>query len=214
MNQTLTLAILISGSGSNLQAIIDAIESKSLDARIAVVISNQADAFGLMRAQNSGIPTEIASHRDYSSRAEFDLALIELLNPFSPDLIILAGFMRILSARFISSYPNRILNIHPSLLPKFKGTNTHQRVINAGEVEHGASVHLVSEQLDGGPIILQFRVTVEPGDHAEKLKAKVLEGEHQIYPQAIQMFAEGRVAVDSGSVIITPAESDHTGDNS
>ncbi len=194
--KVLTLVVLISGSGSNLQSIIDAIADRTIKARITAVISNHSDAYGLERASKAGIETIVEPHQQYSDRKQYDQVLARHVDRYSPDLIILAGFMRILSPWFVTRYSGKILNIHPSLLPKYKGTNTHQRVIDAGETEHGASVHLVTEELDGGPIVIQARVPVERDDDAESLRRRVLEQEHIIYPQAIKLFAQGKVPTE------------------
>ena len=187
------LVVLISGNGSNLQAIIDNIENHNLPAQIVAVISNNADAFGLKRAQKAGIETEIFSHRDYPDRQQYDLALQKLIDGYQPDLIILAGFMRILSHEFVQHYSNKMMNVHPSLLPKYKGLNTHQRAIDAGEKEHGCSVHFVTPELDDGPVILQAKVPIKDDDTAETLAARVHEQEHRIFPEAIRLFAENKL---------------------
>ncbi|NEV62134.1 phosphoribosylglycinamide formyltransferase [Thiorhodococcus minor] len=188
----LPVVALISGSGSNLQALIDA-QLRGAPIRIAAVISNRADAFGLERARRHDIPTEVLSHRDYGDREGFDAALGDLIDRFAPGLVVLAGFMRILTEGFVDRYQGRMMNIHPSLLPKYRGLHTHQRALDAGETEHGASVHFVTAELDGGPVILQARVPVLPGDDAAALAARVLEREHRIYPTAVRWFAEGRL---------------------
>ena len=189
----LRLVVLISGNGSNLQAIIDDINSNNLPAEIVAVISNKADAYGLERAKKANIPQHVLSHLDYDDRKQYDLALQNLIDKFKPDLIILAGFMRILSDEFVKHYPRKMMNIHPSLLPKYKGLNTHQRVLDAGDKEHGCSVHFVTATLDDGPVILQATVAVSENDSAETLAAKVHKQEHRIYPQAIRMFAENKI---------------------
>jgi len=193
---TLSLVVLLSGSGSNLQAIIDAI-ANGLPAKITAVISNRDDAYGLERAAKSGIETRVLNHKPYPDRETYDQALIELIDSFQPDLIILAGFMRILSPRFVQHYQGRLLNIHPSLLPKHKGLHTHQRALEAGDTIHGASVHFVTEELDGGPVVLQAQVPVEANDTEERLAARVLKQEHIIYPQVIRWFAEGRITISN-----------------
>lgn len=187
------LVVLISGNGSNLQAIIDEIASNNLPAQVVAVISNKADAFGLKRAQKAGIEQHILSHQNYDSREQYDVALKNLIDSFKPDLIILAGFMRILSNEFVNHYLQRMMNIHPSLLPKYKGLNTHQRAIDAGDKEHGCSVHFVTPELDDGPVILQATVEVKENDTAETLATRVHEQEHQIYPKAIRLFAENKI---------------------
>ena len=189
----LTLAVLISGSGSNLQSIINAVNNRSLAAKIATVVSNKEDAYGIQRAKSAGIYEAVIDHRQFSNREDHEIALAEHIDQYSPDLIVLAGYMRILSPWFINRFPDKILNIHPSLLPKYKGTNTHQRVLDAGETEHGASVHLVTDQLDGGPVVIQAKVPVYPDDDVESLRNRVLEREHVIYPEAIRLFSLGKV---------------------
>lgn len=189
------LVVLISGNGSNLQAIIDNITNHNLPAQIVAVISNKADAYGLERAKKAGIEQRVLSHLDYSDRRQYDQALQELIDSYQADLIILAGFMRILSNEFVEHYLNKMMNIHPSLLPKYKGLNTHQRAIDAGDKEHGCSVHFVTPELDDGPVILQATVAIKDGDTAETLAARVHEQEHRIYPEAIQMFAEKKLNI-------------------
>ena len=155
------VVVLISGSGSNLQALIDSIVQDGNPARIAAVICNRADAYGLVRAQNAGIPTRVLDHKQFDGREAFDAALIEAIDGFDPQLVVLAGFMRILTGDFVRHYEGRLLNIHPSLLPKYKGLHTHQRALEAGDREHGCSVHFVTEELDGGPLVVQAVVPVE-----------------------------------------------------
>jgi len=188
------VAVLISGRGSNLQAIINA-AGKSYE--ICVVISNRADAQGLLRAEKAGIPTEVIKHKNFPTRESFDKVLQERIEFYQANLVVLAGFMRILSANFVNHYRGRLINIHPALLPKFKGLNTHQRALDAGEKEHGASVHFVTEELDSGPVIIQARVPVLPDDDEESLAARVLEQEHKIYPQAIEWIAQNRINYES-----------------
>lgn len=187
------LVVLISGNGSNLQAIIDDIANNSLPAQVVAVISNKTDAYGLERAKKANIEQRVLSHQNYDSREQFDSALKELIDSFQPDLVILAGFMRILSNAFVEHYLHKMMNIHPSLLPKYKGLNTHQRVIDANESEHGCSVHFVTPELDDGPVILQASVPVEQNDTAETLASRVHEQEHKLYPQAIRLFAENKI---------------------
>lgn len=186
-------AVLISGGGSNLQAFIDAVAAGDLDLELAVVISNRADAGGLERARTAGIATRCVPSRGAANRESYDEQLATELDRHAPDLIILAGFMRILSGAFVSRYAGRILNIHPSLLPLYPGLDTHARALAAGDAEHGCTVHFVTEELDGGPPIMQARVRVMPGDDAETLAARVLEVEHQVYPQTAALFAAGRI---------------------
>ncbi len=180
------LAVLISGEGSNLQAIIDAIDAGELNASVEVVISNEASANGLNRAKQAGITAVVVAPVKGQTREEYDQRLLETLAPFSPDLIVLAGFMRILSADFVHSFADKIINIHPSLLPAYKGMDTHQRVLDAGESYHGASVHFVTEKLDDGEIIIQSRIKIRSDDDAESLQQRVHVEEHVIYPRAIQ----------------------------
>ncbi len=187
--------ILISGGGSNLQAFLDASASGALSAEICAVISNRPEAGGLQRASEAGIATAALDHRAFESRDAFDHALMQAINRYSPDLVILAGFMRILGADFVRHFRGRLINIHPSLLPRYPGLHTHQRAIDAGDKEAGATVHFVTEELDGGPPILQARVPVFAGDSAELLARRVLEQEHRIYPMAAQWFAENRLTL-------------------
>jgi len=187
------LVVLISGNGSNLQAIIDDITYNGLPAQIVAVISNKADAYGLERAKKAGIEQRVLSHKDFSDRSQYDLALKDLIDGYQPDLIILAGFMRILSNEFVEHYLHKMMNIHPSLLPKYKGLNTHQRALDAGDKEHGCSVHFVTPELDDGPVILQATVDIKENDTSESLASRVHEQEHPIYPQAIRMFAEKKI---------------------
>ncbi|WP_462322139.1 phosphoribosylglycinamide formyltransferase [Halochromatium sp.] len=195
--QPLRLAVLISGSGSNLQALIDASQRADSPFEIALVISNRADALGLERAQRAGIPTQTLSHRGFETRAAYEAALNDLLDQVAPGLIALAGFMRILTAEFVEHWQGRMLNIHPSLLPSYPGLHTHERVIEAGDSVHGATVHFVTAELDSGPAILQGRVRVLSDDDPARLAARVLEQEHRIYPLAARWFAEGRLALGS-----------------
>ena len=193
MGNTCNVVVLISGSGSNLQALIDGIAEGGIPARIGAVISNRADAYGLVRAQNAGIATAVLDHKAFEGREAFDAALIEAIDAHQPDLVVLAGFMRILSPGFVRHYAGRLLNIHPSLLPRYKGLHTHQRALEAGDAEHGCSVHFVTEELDGGPLVVQAVVPVQAGDSPERLAKRVQIGEHHIYPLAVRWFAEGRL---------------------
>lgn len=192
------LAILISGGGTNLQAFIDAVAHGALDVEIAVVVSNRPDAYGLTRARDANIPTEYVQNEDFPDRAAFDEALANTLSRYKPDLVILAGFMRILTSAFVKRFEGKILNIHPALLPKYPGLNTHQRVIDAGEQWHGSTVHFVTEELDAGPRILQGRVPVLSGDTESLLSARVQAAEHKIYPRAAALFASGRLEYRDG----------------
>ncbi len=186
-------AILISGSGTNLQAFIDRVASGELDTDICVVFSNKPDAYGLTRAREAGIQTACLRHGEFDDREAFDRAVAAELDRFSPDLLILAGFMRILSPWFVQHYAGRVLNVHPALLPLYPGLNTHQRVLDAGDTHHGSTVHFVTEELDGGPRIVAGRIPIVPGESAEALQHRVQAVEHQVYPQAAQWFAEGRI---------------------
>ena len=185
------LVVLISGGGSNLQAFIDASADPAYPCEVVAVISNRAGVFGLERAARAGIPAEVLDHTAFASRDAFDAALADRIDAYAPDLVILAGFMRILTPGFVTRYAGRLLNIHPSLLPKYPGLHTHQRAIDAGDAEAGATVHLVTEELDGGPVILQARVPVLPGDTADTLAARVLVEEHRIYPEAARLVSLG-----------------------
>ena len=186
------LAVLISGRGRNLQAMIDAVGAGHIDADWAVVISNKADAYGLQRAEAAGIATVVLPHADYPDRQAFDQALGDVLEAHRPDIIVMAGFMRILGPAFVRRFAGRMINIHPSLLPKYRGLNTHQRALDAGDAEHGASVHFVTEELDGGPVAVQGRFRVRPEDDASTLADRVMqEIELKIYPQAVAWLASG-----------------------
>ncbi|PIE43797.1 MAG: phosphoribosylglycinamide formyltransferase [Gammaproteobacteria bacterium] len=194
-NQNKTIVVLISGSGSNLQAIIDGVENGDIPANIAAVISNKADAFGLQRARNSGIDTKVISHTAFDSREAFDTQLASVVDSYSPDLVVLAGFMRILTKTFVNKYLGKMINIHPSLLPQFQGLDTHQRAIDAGSIEHGATVHFVTPELDGGPPILQAKVLVSENETARSLASKVLEKEHVIFPKVVAWMAQEKLKI-------------------
>lgn len=198
MSERCKTAVLISGSGTNLQAFIDVAQNEDLHLDIQVVFSNNADAYGLARAEKAGIATACIQHVDYPDRKSFDAAVIAELDRFEPELLILAGFMRILSPGFVSHYAGRILNIHPALLPLYPGLNTHQRVLDAGDEWHGSTVHFVTEKLDAGPRILQGRLPVTPGESAEELALRVQAVEHQIYPQAADWVGSGKVKFRGG----------------
>jgi len=191
-----TIVILISGRGSNMQAIVEA----GLPVRVAAVISNVADAAGLDFARSRGIPTAVVNHRDYPSREEFDAELAATLDRYAPDLVVLAGFMRILSDGFVRRYEGRLINIHPSLLPAYPGLHTHRRALEEGVKVHGCTVHFVTPRLDHGPIMVQAAVPVLPGDTEETLAARVLRQEHRIYPLALRWFAEDRLVIENGIV--------------
>jgi phosphoribosylglycinamide formyltransferase-1 len=198
MTRRCKTAILISGSGTNLQAFIDAVEDGDLDLDLTLVFSNNPEAYGLERAEHAGIPTACIQHSDYPDRKSFDQAVIAELDRFKPDLLILAGFMRILSKPFVAHYAGKILNIHPALLPLYPGLNTHQRVLDSGDEWHGSTVHFVTEELDGGPRILQGRLAVVPGETADELAARVQAVEHRIYPQAASWVGSGKVKFKNG----------------
>lgn len=199
MPATCNVVVLISGSGSNLQALIDSTGTDN-PARIRAVISNRADAYGLQRAEAAGIPTRTLDHKQYADRESFDQALIEIIDSYDAELVILAGFMRILSPAFVRHYHGRLLNIHPSLLPKYKGLHTHQRALQANEKEHGCSVHFVTEELDGGPVVLQAVIAIHSNDTPENLAQRIHTQEHRIYPLAMRWFAEGRLQLGQTGV--------------
>ena len=196
------VVVLISGSGSNLQALIDSVARGENPARIAAVISNRADAYGLQRAKQAGIATELLDHKQFDGREAFDAALIQAIDAHQPDLVVLAGFMRILTPGFVQHYAGRLLNIHPSLLPRHKGLHTHQRALEAGDSEHGCSVHFVTEELDGGPLVVQAVLPVMADDTAESLASRVHQQEHQIYPLAVRWFAEGRLRLGAQGAML------------
>nr|WP_252730734.1 phosphoribosylglycinamide formyltransferase [Colwellia sp. E2M01] len=196
------IVILISGSGTNLQAIIDACEDKNYPGEVVGVLSNKEDAYGLTRAKNAEIPTVSLSHKGFASREDYDIALIKEIDNFDADVIVLAGFMRILTPAFVQHFQGKLINIHPSLLPKYQGLNTHQRAIDAGDKEHGVSVHFVTEELDGGPVILQAKVPVFDGDTVDDLSARVHEQEHRIYPLVVKWFAEKRLTMQGDNAVL------------
>ncbi len=196
MSNNYRIVVLLSGSGTTLQSMIDA----DLSADICAVISNKADAMGLERAQKAGIPNHVLDHTAFPSREAFDLELKKLIDQQEADLIVLAGFMRILSDDFVNHYYGKLINIHPSLLPKYKGMHTHQRVMDDGEPLHGTSVHFVNTELDGGPVVLQARVPVLPSDDVKKLELRIKSKEHLIYPTAISWFAGGRIELKGDEV--------------
>ena len=202
-DQQCCIVVIISGNGNNLQALIDA--SSHSGYTISHVISNNPEAFGLERAKRCGIPSTVLNHRDFDTRAEFDDALHLAINSKNPDLVALAGFMRILGPDIVSNYSGRMLNIHPSLLPKHPGINTHQRALDAGDHEHGATVHFVTEELDGGPIIAQCRITINADEPAQELGARVLLSEQQLYPIVVSWFASGRLCLQQNKAIMDGA---------
>ncbi|MEW7311877.1 phosphoribosylglycinamide formyltransferase [Buttiauxella gaviniae] len=187
------IVVLISGNGSNLQAIIDACKIKKINATMAAVFSNKADAFGLERAREAGIPAHALTASQFADRAAFDRELMHEIDAYAPDLVVLAGYMRILSPDFVAHYSGRLINIHPSLLPKYPGLKTHRQALDNGDEEHGTSVHFVTDELDGGPVILQAKVPVFEGDDEEEITARVQHQEHAIYPLVVSWFMEGRL---------------------
>lgn len=192
---TTRVVVLISGSGSNLQALIDAQEAQALPIKICAVISNKDGVKGLERAHEHKIPSFVVDHRAFASREDFDTRMQEIIDAHGPDLVVLAGFMRILTPEFTEHYRGKMLNIHPSLLPKYQGLHTHQRAIDANEKEHGVSVHFVTAELDGGPVVIQAKVSIDNDDNAVSLAKKIQEKEHIIYPLAVLWFAEGRLVM-------------------
>jgi phosphoribosylglycinamide formyltransferase 1 len=208
MTRQVPLGVLISGGGTNLQAIIDAIEAKRLDAEIRVVISNRASAQGLVRAKDRGIPTEIVDHKKFASREAYDEALVAMLRQRGVELVVLAGFMRLLSPVLIKAYSNRIMNIHPALLPSFPGLHGQKQAVEYGVRFAGCTVHFVNEECDQGPIIIQAAVPAYPDDSEESLSARILEQEHRIYPRAIQLYAEGKLRVEGRKVFVEGLEKD------
>jgi phosphoribosylglycinamide formyltransferase-1 len=200
-NSPFTVVVLISGNGSNLQSLINRkISDKETSYEIAAVISNKLNAYGLNRAKAANIPTLVIDHTRHSTREDFDAELIKEIDLLSPSLIVLAGFMRILTTPFVDHFKERLINIHPSLLPLYPGTNTHQRVLDAGDRQHGVSVHYVTDQLDGGPIIARASVRIDPQDDAKSLSEKVLANEHLLYPEVVNWFAQGRVRLEKHRV--------------
>ncbi|MGA3247599.1 MAG: phosphoribosylglycinamide formyltransferase [Paraburkholderia sp.] len=200
------LVILISGRGSNMQAIVRACSRERWPAQIAAVIASRPDAAGLEFAASQGIATAVVDHRQFPDRERFDAALAREIDACAPDLVVLAGFMRVLTPGFVDRYAGRMLNVHPSLLPSFAGLKTHQQALDAGVRLHGASIHFVTSQLDHGPIVVQSAVPVLQGDDAVALAGRVLETEHIIYPRAVRWFVEGRLALDGLRVTLTPPE--------
>jgi phosphoribosylglycinamide formyltransferase 1 len=189
------VVVLISGSGSNLQALIDGQQAGDLPIEIVAVISNRPDVYGLTRAAQANIPTVLLDHKTFANREAFDQELMQVIDDYSPDLVVLAGFMRILTPQFTQHYLGRMLNIHPSLLPKFQGLHTHQRALDANETRHGVTVHFVTAELDGGPSAIQASVPIIAGDDASSLAKRVQRQEHIIYPLAVKWFAEGRLVM-------------------
>jgi phosphoribosylglycinamide formyltransferase-1 len=200
------IVILISGRGSNMEAVVRACKREGWPAEVRAVVSNRPDAAGLGFAAANGIATAVIDHRDFAERAAFDAALAATIDAHAPDLVVLAGFMRVLTDDFVHHYAGRMLNVHPSLLPCFPGLKTHQQALDAGVRVHGASVHFVTPTLDHGPIVAQGAVPVIAGDDAAALATRVLAVEHIIYPRAVRWFVEGRLAIDGERVVLTPSE--------
>jgi phosphoribosylglycinamide formyltransferase-1 len=198
----LRVAVLISGSGTNLQAIIDAIAAEKMPVKLVAVLSDQPDAFGLQRAAAAGIPTIPLNYKAFASRSDYDASLASELAKLRPDLVVLAGYMRILPTQIVNTFSGRMLNVHPSLLPAYPGLHTYARVLAAGEQRHGATVHYVIPELDSGPAIIQYRVAIEPGDTEASLRGRVQAGEYRIYPQAIHWIAEGRLRMENNQVLL------------
>ncbi|RUO26017.1 phosphoribosylglycinamide formyltransferase [Aliidiomarina minuta] len=199
---TKRLVILISGSGTNMLNLAEHCQSGSINAEVVAVISNKADAAGLQKAKNMGITTASLSHRDFASREAYDAELKKLVDSYQPDLVVLAGFMRILTADFVNHFAGRLMNIHPSLLPKYKGIHTHQRALDNGDTEHGVSVHFVTEELDGGPVILQARIPIFEGDEITDLEDRIHEQEYRIYPLVIRWFCADRLVLTDEGVLL------------
>ena len=200
------IVILISGRGTNMETVVRACARDGWQAQVAAVISNRPDAAGLAFAAENGIPASVVDHRDFTTREAFDQTLARTIDSFEPDLVMLAGFMRVLTDAFVERYAGRMINIHPSLLPCFPGLKTHQQALDAGVRVHGASVHFVTPTLDHGPIVAQAAVPVMAGDDAATLASRVLAVEHIIYPRAVRWFVEGRLAIDGERVVLTPPE--------
>lgn len=202
MPKNVPIGVLISGSGTNLQAIIDAIEARKLDATIQLVLSNRADAYGLVRAKKHGLSTAVLDHKKFPSREAFDATTVEMLKARGVELVCLAGFMRLLSPLFVKTFSNRIMNIHPALLPSFPGLQVQKKAVEHGVRFSGCTVHFVNEDCDEGPIIIQAVVPVFPDDTEETLAARILAQEHRIYPRAIQLYSEGRLRVEGRKVLV------------
>ena len=194
---TFSFAVLISGNGSNLQAMIDAIEKENISGKICCVLSNKANVYGLKRAERAEIPTEVINNKDFETREDFDTEMVKVLSAYKPDLIVLAGFMRILSSKFVSTFTGKILNIHPSLLPKYPGLNTHQRVLESSDKIHGITVHFVDESLDGGPICAQSSIKVKTTS-LKKLEEEIHKLEHELYPKVVNWFGSGLLKLKNG----------------
>ncbi|MDF2177568.1 phosphoribosylglycinamide formyltransferase [Aliiglaciecola sp. CAU 1673] len=197
-----SIVVLISGNGSNLQAILDAVASGQINGKVSAVISNSADAYGLERARAAEVPALVLNHKQFADRESYDQALMAKIDEYQPDLVVLAGFMRILTEDFVAHYQGRMLNIHPSLLPKFRGLHTHKRAIEAGETEHGATVHYVTAELDGGPIIIQSKVPVFEDDNEEDLTQRVRHQELSLYPLVVKWFCQDRLELREDGVYL------------
>lgn len=193
------IVVLVSGNGSNLQAILDACQQGQINGSIAAVFSNKADAFGLERARAAGIPGHALEAAQFSDREAFDRQLMLEIDAYGPDLVVLAGYMRILSPAFVTHYQQRLLNIHPSLLPKYPGLHTHRKAIENGDKQHGTSVHFVTDELDGGPVILQAKVPIFAGDSEEAVNARVQQQEYAIYPRVVSWFIDGRLTMQNNA---------------
>lgn len=205
-NSMKKIVVLVSGSGSNLQAIIDACQTQYINGQVVAVISNKPDVYALERAKNSHIPSHVINHKNFASREEFDQVVANQIDTYQPDLIVLAGYMRILTPEFVKRYMGKMLNIHPSLLPKYPGLHTHKRAIEAGDQEHGTTVHFVTEELDGGPIVLQAKVPIFSDDEEQDVIDRVLVQEHQIYPMVIKWFCDNRLQMENGVVYLDKKE--------
>ncbi|MGH8501316.1 MAG: phosphoribosylglycinamide formyltransferase [Gammaproteobacteria bacterium] len=203
--QALSIVVLVSGRGSNLQSLIDAQQRGEIRGAIRAVVSNRADAFALIRAREAGIATQVVDHKALPDRSSYDQELMARIEVYQPGLIAMAGFMRILSAEFITRFAGRMLNIHPSLLPEFRGLHTHRRALASRVAYHGCSVHFVTNEVDAGPVVIQARVRVEPGDDPDTLAARVLRREHVIYPRAVSWFCAGRLALRGDAVYLDGA---------
>ncbi|CDG21107.1 Phosphoribosylglycinamide formyltransferase [Xenorhabdus poinarii G6] len=196
------IVVLVSGKGSNLQSIIDACQQNRINGCIAAVFSNNAEAYGLQRAEQAGIPAHCINPKSYADRISYDTALFQAIDQYAPDLVVLAGYMRILSPEFVQHYDGRLLNIHPSLLPKYPGLHTHRKAIENGDKEHGTSVHFVTEELDGGPCILQAKVPIFAGDNEEEVIGRVQAQEHRIYPLVIGWFLDQRLVMKDNTAVM------------
>ena len=206
MSKQASIVVLVSGNGSNLQTILDQCEQGSINGKVTAVFSNKSTAYGLERAQQAGVDAISLAQGDFADRAAFDAALMTQIDQYQPDLIVLAGYMRILSDNFVQHYAGKMLNIHPSLLPKYPGLDTHQRAIDNGDEEHGASVHFVTQELDSGPVILQAKVPVFADDSVDDLSSRVQTQEHMIYPMVVQWFCAERLTMIDGNAVLDGKE--------